>query len=780
MKKLVIVESPTKAKTISKFLPDGYVVKASQGHIRDLPRSATEIPAKYKKHKWSSLGVNVEKDYDPIYVIPQEKKKILKELESLLEKSDELILATDEDREGESISWHLKEVLKPKVPVKRMVFHEITKEAITEALKSPRKVDQNIVNAQETRRIIDRLFGYTLSPLLWKKIAVGLSAGRVQSVAVRLIVNREKERRLFKKSLYWDLLANFKTFEATLDQINDSKIATGTSFDESTGNLKEGSKAILIDEKKAEELKKRLEKSEYVVSDIKESVQARYPYGPFITSSLQIEANRKFGYSAKQTMQVAQKLYEAGLITYMRTDSYNLSSQAVSAIRKSVETRYGKEFVYESVRMFGKKKGAQEAHEAIRPAGTEMKSADELGLSGEQHKLYDLIWKRAMATQMKDASVKVVNLSIKTTSKGEEFIFKASGRRILFAGFLRAYVEGSDNPDESLDDSEKILPELKVGQVLDLKSLEGKSHETKPPSRYTDATLVKKLEAEGIGRPSTYASIISTIVDRGYVFKKANQLIPTFTAFAVTTLLEKYFSEYVDLSFTANMEESLDKIETNEIEYLPYLRKFYEGSKGIAAMVEKNLGVIDAKEMCTVKLPGFKYDVRVGRYGAYIETDQKDDKGDSVKVSLDQNVMPADLNMENLAEIIEAKKKANMPLGKDPVSGLEVFMLVGRYGPYVKLGTEQKSKMTSIPPTIPLDSMELKLALKLLELPKTLGVDKMGNEVKVGIGRFGPYILIDSKFRSIPKSYDFLNIELKEALEVFNRPKGIFRGRKRK
>ncbi|MEI6462060.1 MAG: type I DNA topoisomerase [bacterium] len=808
--KLVVVESPTKAKTISKFLPKEYYVIASQGHIRDLPRNAAEVPAKFKKEKWASLGVDVKNDYNPLYVISSEKKKIIKSLKEHLEKSDELILATDEDREGESISWHLKEVLKPTVPVSRMVFHEITKEAIADALKSPRKIDQKIVDAQEARRILDRLFGYTLSPLLWKKIALGLSAGRVQSVAVRLIVNREKERRNFVKGSFWDLKAIVTPtaladkFESSLEKIENLSVAKGADFDEQTGKIKNENKVILLDEKSANKIKDLLQDSEFKVLDVKESEQVRNPYAPFITSSLQIEANRKLGFAAKYTMQVAQRLYENGLITYMRTDSTNLSHQALDAIRNNIVERYGKEYLSDEVRVYTKKsKGAQEAHEAIRPAGSSMPTSEELNLSGDESRLYDLIWKRSMATQMKEARVKVISISINSkvssdskskdiaeliklekNSKEINFLFKASGRRIIFPGFLRAYVEGNDNPENALDDSEKILPELKVEQVLKLLELNEESHETKPPARYTDATLVKKLEQEGIGRPSTYASIISTIVDRGYIVKKNNQLIPTFTAYSVTNLLEKYFTKLVDLNFTAEMEGSLDKIEEGEIKWLPYLKSFYEGKEGLENQVKEKNEIIDAREMCTLKIANFPYDIRVGKYGAFVEIENKKDPENPTRVTIDESVAPADINEEEVKRLVVAKKESDKPLGTDPVSGKDVYLLVGKYGPYVQLGrpekeSKEKVKRVSIPKTLPLDMVDIKKALQLLELPKTLGQNADGKDVKIGIGRFGPYILIDGVFKSIPAKEDMFALTLDEAIEIFRLKLLKATGRKR-
>jgi len=588
MSTLVIVESPTKARTIRNYLPNDYRVEASMGHVRDLPQSASEIPAAVKGEKWAQLGVNVEADFEPIYVVPKDKKKIVTQLKEALKGVTELILATDEDREGESISWHLYQLLKPKVPTKRMVFHEFTKEAIQKALKDCRTIDEQLVRAQETRRILDRLVGYTLSPLLWKKIAWGLSAGRVQSVAVRLLVTKERQRRAFHEGTYWDLKASLEQekspFSAVLVTLGGTKIATGSDFDPTTGRITAGRNVVLLNEEEAEALKARLEGKTWTVTDIEERPVTRKPAPPFTTSTLQQESNRKLRLSARDTMRVAQNLYEQGYITYMRTDSVHLSDQAISAARACVEQKYGKQYLSPQPRQYTtKSKGAQEAHEAIRPAGSSFRTPQETGLTGREFSVYDLIWKRTVASQMADSRQTQITVQIQVEDAG----FRSSGKRIDFPGYLRAYVEGSDDPDAALEDQEVILPALKVGDHPQCRELETVSHETQPPARYTEATLVKTLESEGIGRPSTYASIIGTIIDKDYAQLVNNALIPTFTAFAVTDLLEKHFPDIVDPSFTSKMEQTLDEISTGEAQWLPYLKEFYLGEQGLETLVKE-------------------------------------------------------------------------------------------------------------------------------------------------------------------------------------------------
>ncbi|MBT4051675.1 MAG: type I DNA topoisomerase, partial [Bacteroidetes Order II. Incertae sedis bacterium] len=629
MKRLVVVESPTKARTIRKYLPDSYQVEASMGHVRDLPPSASQIPEKFKKTSWSRLGVNVDEDFSPLYIVPSDKKKVVKLLKDALKDADELYIATDEDREGESIGWHLLEVLKPKIPVRRMVFHEITESAILDALENTREMDVHLVDAQETRRVLDRLVGYSISPLLWKKIAPKLSAGRVQSVAVRLMVQRETERVLFIPAEYWGLSADLASagtsFQATMIQLGGLRLATGKDFDDNTGRLKstlvDGKDCTILSQKRANGLETGLPKTAWTVSDVQSKTITRNPSAPFITSSLQQDASRKLRLSARETMRVAQKLYEQGFITYMRTDSTNLSNEALTAARNAVESRYGKEYLSAGPRQFSNKvRNAQEAHEAIRPAGTKMPTASELGLSGEESALYDMIWKRTVASQMAEAKIERTSVKIVTGAGEDESLFRAGGQRVLFPGFFRAYVEGSDDPESALEDRENPLPELKVGDVLNLSSLEAQGHATKPPSRFTEATLIKILEQEGIGRPSTYASIIDTVVRRGYVRRERNQLIPTFTAFATNNLLEQQFGTLVDLGFTAGMEQILDDIADGKMEAAPYLKDFYHGEKGLKSLVDGGLDSIDAREVSGISFEKWNpYIVRVGKYGPYVE-----------------------------------------------------------------------------------------------------------------------------------------------------------------
>lgn len=777
-KTLVIVESPAKAKKIGSFLGKDFRVLASMGHVRDLPAKAADIPAKYKKEPWSSLGVNVQNNFSPMYIIPNDKKKIVKELQDSLKGAKELILATDEDREGESIGWHLVQVLEPKVPVKRMVFSEITKEAIDKAIANPRQVDENLVNAQETRRVIDRLYGYTLSPLLWKKIARGLSAGRVQSVAVRILVERELERLSFRKGLYWDLSATIAksegtSFEAKLYSVDGQTIATGKDFDESTGALKKDSQVRLLNEETARSLESSLKNSAWMVSEVESREQKRYPYPPFITSTLQQESSRKLGFTARRTMQVAQKLYEDGFITYMRTDSVNLSQEAIGAARNAVIARYGKEYLHDEVRQFtSKSKNAQEAHEAIRPAGTQMQTGEDLGLSGDEAKLYALIWKRTMATQMADARLRFQTVSIKS----QNCVFRASGKQILFPGFFRAYVEGSDEPESSLEDQEKLLPELKQNEVLKCQRLDPQGHETKPPARYTEASLVRKLEAEGIGRPSTYASIISTIQDRGYVRKQGQQLIPTFTAMAVTKLLETKFSRFVDLKFTAKMEETLDDIASGEVESLPYLTQFYSGPTGIADLVKVGEAEIDAREVCTLKLDGISSHIRVGRYGPYIERHGEDKEAEPTRASIPEDVAPGDITNEMIEGYIRQKLEGPKSLGTEPESGKPIFQMNGPFGPYLQVGQvvegEDKPKRVGIPKNMPLSQISLEQALGLLSLPRRLGKHpETDRVVNAGIGRFGPYVNHAGIFKSLTTDYDVLSIDLETAVELLKTAK---------
>jgi DNA topoisomerase-1 len=774
--KLVVVESPTKAKTIRKFLGRDYIVESCMGHIRDLPQSAKDIPEKVKKEKWAQLGVNVEKNFEPLYCIPKDKVKVVKNLRDKLEEADELYLATDEDREGESISWHLLEVLKPRVPVKRMVFHEITKDAIQKALKDTREIDLNLVRAQEARRVLDRLVGYTISPLLWKKVAYGLSAGRVQSVAVRLTVEREHERIRFKKASYWGVLADLNkdgvNFESRLQTLQNQRVATGKDFDGLTGALTSGKDVLVLDEKKAQELAAQLKSAAWQVTEVEEKPTFRKPAAPFITSTLQQEANRKLGLSSRETMQVAQKLYEQGFITYMRTDSTFLSNEAIGAARSCIQSKYGREYLTDQPRNYAAKKvkGAQEAHEAIRPAGNQFIDPDETGLTGTQFKLYDLVWKRTVASQMVDARQKQVSAKIQVG----DAVFGASGMTIEFPGFLRAYVEGSDDPEADLAEREVRLPQLKAKDAVKCAKLEPTSHETKPPARYTEASLVQTMEKEGIGRPSTYASVIGTIIDRGYVKKQGTALVPTFTAMIVSKLLSRYLPEYVDLGFTSEMEQSLDTIAEGELDWEKYLASIYKGPKGLRATVDDQEEKIDASEARTIKIEGMdKYAFHVGRYGAYVTT-QRD--GEDVSASLPENESPADITPEVAEKLIDQKINGADALGKDPKTDLPIYVLNGRYGPYVQLGDvspdDDKPKRASLPPGMQPEDVTLPIALELLLLPKSLGIfPGNGKEIKAGLGRFGPFVVCDGDYRSIPKGESILGITLQRAIELLSAPK---------
>ncbi|WP_445173830.1 type I DNA topoisomerase [Microcoleus sp.] len=784
MSTLVIVESPTKARTIRNFLPSTYRVEASMGHVRDLPSSAEEIPEAVKGEKWAQLGVNVEADFEPLYVIPKDKKKIVKELKDALKDATELILATDEDREGESISWHLLQILKPKVPIKRMVFHEITREAIRDALTHCRDIDNRVVQAQETRRILDRLVGYTLSPLLWKKIAWGLSAGRVQSVAVRLLVRRERERRAFRQGSYWDLKAVLEkgkiSFDAKLVTVGKVKVANGSDFDENTGQIISGRRVLLLNEEQARALLSRIQNKPWTVTNLEERPVTRKPSPPFTTSTLQQEANRKLRLGARETMRIAQSLYERGFITYMRTDSVHLSEQAIAAARSCVQELYGSEYLSPQPRKYTtKSKGAQEAHEAIRPAGSTFRTPQQTGLDGIDFRLYDLIWKRTVASQMADSRQTHVTVLTQVEDAG----FRSSGKRIDFPGFLRAYVEGSDDPDAALEDQEVILPALKVGDKPNCKDLEAIGHETQPPARYTEASLVKMLESEGVGRPSTYASIIGTIVDRGYAKLIANALIPTFTAFAVTTLLETHFPDLVDTGFTSRMEQTLDEIATGEAKWLPYLQKFYTGETGLATQVKEQESQIDAKVARTVVLENISAKVCIGKFGAYLESESEEGV---VKASIPQDLTPADLDPEQVEFLLKQKTEGPEKLGLHPETGEPIYVLIGSYGPYVQLGdvseTNKKPKRASLPKGTDKDSVTLDMAVSLLTLPRLLGTHpETGAKVQANLGMYGPYVVHDQgkvgkDYRSIKPPDDVLTIMLDRALELLSQPKAA-RGR---
>jgi DNA topoisomerase-1 len=793
MKNLVVVESPTKARTIRAFLPsDGFQIEASMGHIRDLPASADEIPSEYKDEDWARLGVKVDNGFEPLYVVPSKKREVVRELRQALRDADALYIATDEDREGESIGWHLVEVLEPDVPVRRMVFHEITEEAIQRALDETRGIDDHLVEAQQTRRILDRLVGYSISPLLWRKIKPKLSAGRVQSVAVRLLVMREKERVTFVPATYWDLKAQLRKqgmgFEAEMTHLDGVRLAAGKDFDEDTGRLKEslteGEDVRLLDEETATTLAERLPNEPWTIADRKERTRTKSPSAPFITSTLQQEANRKLNLSSSRTMSVAQTLYENGYITYMRTDSTNLSEEAVKGARQAVADRYGDDYLSEGQRQYSSSKSAQEAHEAIRPAGSDMKTKDELGLDGIQGALYDLIWKRTLATQMADARVRYINVYFEAGEGEETARFRASGKRIDFPGFFRAYVEGSDDPDAELEDQERPLPPLEVGETSDsdaetngqsgfqVGSIEPLGHETQPPSRYTEASLVKTLEEEGIGRPSTYASIINTIQKRGYVRKNGSALVPTFTAFATNNLMEAQFEPLVDVNFTAEMEEVLDEIARGSKDPDPYLQRFYYGDDGIEPRVEEGLSEIDGREISEISFPEQwgDYVVRVGKYGPYVEGPMN---GTTVTASLPDDLAPGDTTKEQLEEILEEANRGDQVLGIHPEADQPVLLKSGPYGPYVQLGDddqEGKPKRVSLPPGVEPDDVDFDLGLRIIDLPRTLGEHPdTGNPITANIGRYGPYVKHEGTFASLKKNDDVLTVGLERALELLKK-----------
>ena len=777
---LVIVESPTKARTISRFLPENFEVEASMGHVRDLPASAAEIPTAVKKETWSRLGVNIGNNFQPIYVVSNGKKSVVTNLKAALKKADELYIATDEDREGESIGWHLLELLKPKIPVRRMVFHEITEKAILQALENTRAINQDLVEAQETRRVLDRLVGYTISPLLWKKIAPRLSAGRVQSVAVRLMVLREKERLKFVPAAYWNLKANLgkaqTTFEATLTHLGDTRLVTGRDFDPDTGllksHLKAGNDVLLLKEQKASTIAEAASRNRWSVKEIDERISSRSPSPPFITSTLQQEASRKLNLSARNTMRVAQGLYEKGLITYMRTDSTLLSQEALESARTAVKDLYGDEFLSPSPRQFANKsRNAQEAHEAIRPAGNAMKTKDRLGLSGSEGALYDLIWKRTVATQMADARLKFVTARIEVLGEGEVALFRATGRTTLFPGFFRAYVEGSDDPEAVLEDREQPLPELFAGDELACNGVGVVGHETKPPARYTEASLVKLLELEGIGRPSTYASIIETVMQRGSARKSGSQLGPTFTAFATNSLHEDQFSHLVDTEFTATMESALDDIASGKLNSTPYLKSFFLGEDGIEARVEEGLTTIDARSISTIQAEKWgPYRVRVGRYGPYVEGSINNE---IVTASLPNDLSPADLTQESIEKLLRNGQDGDEAIGEDPNTGLPITLRSGPYGPYLELGekdTKKKPKRVSLPPGLSRQDVTESLAVELINLPKDIGLHpKSGVPIEIGIGRYGPFVRHGKVYASLPKGDNLFETSLDRAIALITK-----------
>ncbi|GJG85355.1 DNA topoisomerase 1 [Gemmatimonadetes bacterium T265] len=783
---LVIVESPTKARTIGRYLPRGFRVMASVGHVRDLPQNASEIPEKYRGEKWARTGVDVHDNFRPLYVVPPTSRKVIKELKDALKDADQLILATDEDREGESISWHLLQELKPKVPVRRMVFHEITEPAIRRALSEFRDVDENLVRAQEARRIVDRLTGYTVSPLLWTTVAPRLSAGRVQSAAVRLVVQRERERRAFRSATWWDVIADLEharqAFEGRLVALGGRRLATGKDFDKTTGKLSAAAakEALLLDEPAARALVERLTGRPFVVVDREEEPFTTKPAAPFTTSTLQQEASRKLGLGARDTMRTAQALYERGFITYMRTDSVNLSDEAITAARAAA-AEFGREYVPLHPRRYATKSAnAQEAHEAIRPSGTTFRKPDDTGLDGRELRLYDLIWKRTVASQMPDAR----QVRVTVTLDCDDARFRASGKRIEFPGFIRAYVEGSDDPDAALEDREVILPAMEKGDRPACRALRPDGHETQPPARYTEASLVKALEDFGIGRPSTYASIMDTIQARGYVRKDGKALVPTFTAFAVTALLEEHLAPLVDTEFTARMETELDEIARGEQDQLAYLREFYFGDAqhpGLEPMVQHGASAVknETGGARRVELEGLGAAVRIGRYGPYLEFEED---GQKFRANLPDTVAPADLTDSMARDLLRQRVDGPPSLGTDPATGLPVYLMNGQYGPYVQLGEageEEKPKRASLAKGMTPESITLEQALGLLALPRALGTHpESGNVVKASVGRFGPFVVHvkggpDGKddFRSVPAGEDVLTISLGRAVDLLAQPK---------
>ena len=822
---LIVVESPAKAKKIAGYVGNDYSVMASVGHIRDLPQKAADIPKSVKDEPWSRLGVNPNAGFEPIYVVPPDKKKVVKELKAALANADELILATDEDREGEAIGWHVLEVLQPKVPVKRMTFSEITKKAILQALENTRNLDIDLVEAQETRRVLDRLYGYTLSPLLWKKIAPKLSAGRVQSVATRILVQRELERLAFKKAEYWDIDAKVapsaeRTDEAFTVRLFEVKqdgawtaVATGKDFEDETGQLKPGRTAAWLSQVDAVAMANRLAEADWTVAEVNKRPGRRKPFPPYVTSSMQQAANNVLGMTARQAMSTAQRLYEDGHITYMRTDSTDLSGEALNAAKQVVMNDYGAKH-FAGPRRYGKSnQNAQEAHEAIRPAGQNWQTSKQKGLTGGEARLYDLIYARAVASQMADHEYETTTYVI----EAGDGRFKKSGTVDTFLGWQA--VMRDFFPSRRGDDT---LPNVQQGQGVALTPLDppgegddwakrwkaiqeakeaiAKSrrpgqkkadqpkidvptpnpapleHFTQPPARYTEATLVKKLEEEGVGRPSTYASIISTIQDRGYARKSGSQLVPTFTAMAVTRLLEDNFPDLVDLKFTAAMEQQLDDIAGGQMQRAPYLDRFYAGDNGLDAQVKDREEGIDPRNACTLHLDGLESSIRVGRYGPYFEKKAAD--GELLTASLPDEIAPADVSNELAEELIELKSRGPQSLGMHPAEGLPIYMKVGPFGTYLQLGEdpqegEKKPKRVSVPKNVEPSEVDLKLACDLLSLPRRIGHHPVdGKVVNAGVGRFGPYVQHAGRYKGLEKDDNVLTIDMNRAVELIKQIKG--------
>lgn len=790
-KSLVIVESPAKARTISGFLGPKYIVESSIGHIRDLPRSAADIPAKYKKEPWARLGVDVNHDFKPLYIVDAEKKEHIKKLKELAAQADEILLATDEDREGESIAWHLLEVLKPHVPVKRMVFHEITPKAIQAAIENPRELDRRLVDAQEARRILDRLYGYEVSPVLWKKVMPRLSAGRVQSVATRIVVERERERIAFRSASYWDLEAHLEAphgapreFPAQLYAVDGQRVATGKDFDDRAQLKKEG--LLHLKEEEARSLASQLADAEITVTSVERKPNRRSPAAPFMTSTLQQEAGRKLRFSSSRTMRAAQRLYENGFITYMRTDSTTLSESALQAARAVVQKLYGADYLPRGPRLYKNKvKNAQEAHEAIRPAGDHFLHPDEVSkkVGPDESKIYELIWKRTVASQMEDARGEGVHVHLLARSGDTEAEFQVRGNTIVFPGFLRAYVEGSDDPSAELENRERPLPPLEEGQKVQLLSLEPQGHETQAPARFTEASLVKYLEERGVGRPSTYASIIATILDRGYVWKRGTALVPSFLAFAVVALLEQHFGDLVDYDFTAHLENELDAIAGGQKEVVPWLHQFYFGreaeqserdlDRGLQALVADKLGEIDARAINSLLLGedpnGVPTVLRVGRFGAYLQ------RGEDT-ASVPDDMPPDELTLEKALELL-ATPSGDRLLGNHPETGLPVYVKTGRFGSYVQAGELQKDSKekpltSSLLKSQSPETLTLEEALQLLSLPRLVGVDPAdGKEIHSQIGRYGPYITKGTDSRSLENEEQIFTVDLEQALALFAQPR---------
>ena len=802
LKKLVIVESPAKARKIGDYLGDGFIVEASVGHIRDLPQRAADIPKDVKKLAWSKEGVDIENDFAPLYVINPDKKAKVAELKELMKGADELLLATDEDREGEAIAWHLVEVLEPKIPIKRMVFNEITKEAIQAAVVNTRDLDYNLIDAQETRRVLDRLYGYRLSPVLWKKVMPRISAGRVQSVATKLIVEKERERMAFISSSWWDLNATCELgFTARLLSVEGKKVASTSDFG-ADGAVKEKSleNILLLDETGARALVDSLKATPLTVKSMEESPRTERPKPPFTTSTMQQDAGSRLGWGAQITMRVAQRLYENGYITYMRTDSINLSAQAINAARAAAKALYGADHVADAPRVYqGKSKNAQEAHEAIRPAGDSFKTPGELApeLSRDEFALYDLIWKRTVASQMADAKKMQMRVDFDaTTSDKKATIFRANGSVITFAGFLAAYDDIVDeNAKVDEEASDKRLPAMTVGQSVKVSEYNCEGHETKPPARYTEPTLVKKLEELGIGRPSTFASIIQTIQDRGYVYKRGRALVPTFLAFSVTGLLETHFTKLVDYDFTASMEEDLDKIAAGEAGRVDWLRDFYYGVNGEPGLNELSLdlGGIDARATNTMNLSD-TIEIRVGRYGAYLQENIPDQ--DRKLANIPEELAPDELTLAKAIELLAAPS-GERELGTDPQTGLEVIAKSGRFGPYItevfppepvelddkgepkkkrKKKDAPKPKTASLLSTMTLDTITIDDALRLLSLPRVLGTNSAGEDITIQNGRYGPYLKAGVDSRTLTSEDQLFSLSLDEALEIYSKPKERRRG----